>query len=227
MLRYLIGFLFLICYASALPMVALKFVDPSTSAFIERNKPNKNIRQNWIAIDDVSLYFSNAVIAAEDQQFVNHFGFDLKQIYLVVSDASPGLARGASTISQQTVKNMFLWPKKSLFRKAVEAWLTLWMELILPKQRILELYINFAQFGKTVFGIGAAAPHYYGVNASQLTARQAALIAASLPTPSRSNPARPSSYLNQRADYILDQMPRVGGRRLIRELLGQAQASKR
>ena len=92
------------------------------------------------------------------------------------------------------------------------------MELIVPKKRILELYINFAQFGKSVFGIGAASQHYFGIDAIDLNPEQSALIAASLPTPSRSNPAKPSEYLETRAAFIMDQMPRVGGRRMVQEL---------
>lgn len=219
-----LGFLvFLICFISALPMLALKWVNPVTSSFIELNKANnnRNIKQQWVSLDQVSLYFPNAVIAAEDQQFPNHFGLDFKQIALVLSERNKGISRGASTITQQTVKNMFLTPSRSLWRKGVEAWLSLWMELILGKERILELYVNYAQFGKSVFGVQAASQHYFGLNADQLSPRQSALIAASLPTPSRSNPGNPSSYLNERADYILDQMPRVGGRRMIREIMSE------
>ncbi len=198
-------------------MVLLRFYDPPTSSFIELNKMrnNPNIKHEWLDLDDISLYFPNAVIASEDQQFPNHFGFDIKQIKQVLAE---GEKRGASTITQQTVKNLFLWPDRSFIRKGLEAWLAVWMELILPKKRILELYVNFAQFGKSVFGVGAASQHYFGIDAKDLSAQQSALIAASLPTPSRSNPAKPSDYLQERAAFILDQMPRIGGRRMVREL---------
>jgi len=201
-------------------MVVLRYYDPPTSSFIELNKRNNNtnIKHQWVAFDKVSLYFPNAVIASEDQQFPNHFGFDIKQIKLVLEERKGGQSRGASTISQQTIKNLFLWPGRSFLRKGIEAWLVIWMELIVPKKRILELYINFAQFGKSVFGVGAASQHYFGIDAKNLNPEQSALIAASLPTPSRSNPAKPSDYLKERAAYIMDQMPRVGGRRMVREL---------
>ena len=213
----------LIIILSAGPMIALRFIDPPTSSFVELNKlsNNRNIKHQWLDMEDVSLHFPNAVIAAEDQQFPNHFGFDLKQIKLVIEQikkGEKGVSRAASTITQQTVKNMFLWPQKSFLRKGVEAWLSLWMELIIPKRRILELYINFAQFGKSVFGIGAASQHYFGIEAKNLNPEQSALIAASLPTPSRSNPAKPSDYLKERAAFIMDQMPRIGGRRMVTEL---------
>jgi len=201
-------------------MLLLRFVDPPTSMFIELNKAkeNRNIQREWVDLDQVSAYFPVAIIASEDQQFPHHFGFDLRQIQLVLKDSENGFARGASTLTQQTVKNLFLWPEKSLLRKGIEAWLTVWMELLVPKKRILELYINFAQFGTSVFGVGVASQYYFGVDAAKLTAKQSALIAAVLPTPSRSNPANPSKYLLDRAQYIEDQMPRIGGRRLISEL---------
>jgi len=215
---YLILF---VCILSALPMLGLRYFNPPTSSFIELNKRNNNvnIKHQWVDMNDISLYFPNAVIAAEDQQFPNHFGFDIKQIRLVLENRkTDGIARGASTISQQTVKNLFLWPQRSYLRKAIEAWLVGWMELIVPKKRILELYVNFAQFGKSIFGVEAASQAYFGISAKDLTPEQSALIAASLPTPSRSNPAKPSNYLKERAAYIQDQMPRIGGRRMVEEL---------
>lgn len=217
---WLFRIVFLVCIISALPMIALRFLDPPTSAFIELNKlnNNRNIKHEWRDLEDISAYFPVAVIASEDQQFPHHFGFDLKQIKLVLKESENGLSRGASTITQQTVKNLFLWPGRSMVRKAIEAWLTVWMELIVPKKRILEIYVNFAQFGVSVFGVGAASQYYFAIPASELTPQQSALITASLPTPSRSNPANPSEYLKERAAIIEDQMPRIGGRRLISEL---------
>ena len=224
-IRYwLFRFIILLCLVSALPMVALRYLDPPTSSFIELNKlkNNKNIKHQWKDIEDISAYFAVAVIASEDQLFPEHFGFDVEQIMLVLDQSKTpeqkGYARGASTITQQTIKNLFLWPGRSFLRKGIEAWLVLWMELIVPKKRILELYLNFAQFGTSVFGAGAASQHYFGIPAAELNPHQSALIAASLPTPVRSNPADPSEYLLERAAFIEDQMPRIGGRRLISEL---------
>ena len=220
LLRWLFRLVVFVCLLSALPMLALRFIDPPTSMFIELNKAknNRDIQRQWVDLENVSAYFPVAVIASEDQQFPHHFGFDLKQIQLVLENSENGFERGASTLSQQTVKNLFLWPGRSLLRKGIEAWLTVWLELIVPKKRILELYINFAQFGTSVFGVGAASQYYFGVDAAALTSRQSALIAAVLPTPSRSNPNKPSDYLKERAAFIEDQMPRIGGRRLITEL---------
>ncbi|NND00576.1 MAG: monofunctional biosynthetic peptidoglycan transglycosylase [Gammaproteobacteria bacterium] len=218
--HWLFRALLLLCIVSASPMLALRFFDPPTSSFIELNKlnHNKNIKHEWRSLDEISAYFPVAVIASEDQQFPSHFGFDLKQIKLVLAEREKGLSRGASTITQQTIKNLFLWPERSLLRKGIEAWLAIWMEMIVSKRRILELYVNFAQFGKSVFGVEAASQYYFGIPAAELNAHQSALIAASLPTPSRSNPANPSEYLQKRAAFIEDQMPRIGGRRLISEL---------
>jgi len=151
----------------------------------------------------------------------DHFGFDVEQIKQAfqLNEQQGQIARGASTITQQTVKNLLLWPERSFVRKGIEAWFTLWMELVVPKYRILELYMNFAQFGKSIFGVKAASLQYYGVEPIKLTPTQSALLVGVLPTPSRSNPADPSIYLKQRAAHILDQMPRMGGRRIIREML--------
>ena len=217
--RWLFRSFLFICFLSELPMIALRLINPPTSNFIELNKRsnNTNIKQVWVDMEEVSLYFPNAVLASEDQQFPNHFGFDIKQIKLVLNDKN-GISRGASTITQQTIKNLFLWPGRSYVRKGIEAWLVVWMELIVPKRRILEIYINYAQFGKSVFGVEAASQHYFGIPAKQLNPEQSALIAASLPTPSRSNPAKPTEYLKERAAFIQDQMPRIGGRRAIQNL---------
>jgi len=209
-----------ICVISILPMIALRFIDPPTSSFIELNKLNHNtdIKHQWVDIEQISLYFPTAIIASEDQQFPHHFGFDFKQIMLVLEESENGLSRGASTLTQQTVKNIFLWPERSLVRKGIEAWLVVWMELVVPKKRILEIYLNFAQFGTSIFGAEAASQHYFSIPAAELTPEQSALIAATLPTPAKSNPANPSEYLQSRADFILDQMPRIGGRQLVRDL---------
>lgn len=218
--RFIFRLIVFICILSALPMIALRYVDPPTSAFIELNKinHNSNIQHTWVQFEDISLYFPNAIIASEDQNFPSHYGIDIKQIRTALEESKDGQPRGASTITQQTVKNLFLWPDRSYLRKGLEAWLALWMDLIVPKKRILELYMNFAQFGRSVFGVGAASQYYFQIEPNKLTPRQSALIAASLPTPSRSNPAEPSDYLKERADFILDQMPRIGGRRMVREL---------
>lgn len=220
--RFLLWLFVGACILSAAIMLTLRFVDPPTSSFIELNKRNNNwnIQHQWVAFEQVSAYLPVAIIAAEDQRFPEHFGFDVRQIKLAYEEnnQSGGIQRGASTLTQQTVKNLFLWPGRSFIRKGIEAWLTIWMELIVPKKRILELYVNFAQFGTSVFGAEAAAQHYFNISASRLNPKQSALLASALPTPVRSNPAKPSKFLLERTSIVLDQMPRIGGRRLLKTL---------
>jgi monofunctional biosynthetic peptidoglycan transglycosylase len=145
----------------------------------------------------------HAVMTAEDQGFCLHHGFDWGAIEKAQDfNEEHQRTRGASTISMQTAKNAFLWPSRSWTRKGVEAYFTVLMELFWPKQRIMEVYLNVAEWGEGVFGAEAAAQHYFGKPAVQLTRRESALLAASLPTPLRSNPARPSGYLRGRATVI-------------------------
>jgi monofunctional biosynthetic peptidoglycan transglycosylase len=161
---------------------------------------------------DVAL----AVVAAEDQKFPVHSGFDLEAIEDAMDERKSGRrTRGASTISQQVAKNLFLWPGKNWLRKGLEAWLTIWIELLWPKQRILETYLNVAQFGPGVFGVEAAAHAYFHKPAAQLDRDEAALLAAVLPSPERFNAARPSNYVLERRSWILGQMRGLGGRSYI------------
>lgn len=202
-------------------MLSLRWIDPPTSSYIVRYEiaAKREAKQQWVDFDNINWTMPLAAIAAEDQRFPQHWGFDTKQIRLAFQENRKGRPqRGASTISQQTIKNLFLWPKRSYLRKGVEAWLTLWMEIIVPKKRILEIYLNIAQFGKSVFGIEAAAKHYFGTSAKWLSASQSRLLAASLPTPSSSNPAKPSDYLLQREKKLAIDMPKLGGQALINRL---------
>lgn len=151
-----------------------------------------------------------AVVASEDQRFPKHFGLDLTEIRKVLEkDGSPN--RGASTISQQLIKNLYLWSGRSYVRKGIEAWLTLWLELFLPKQRILELYLNAVEFGPGVYGVAMAADRYFNIPTRGLSAEQAALLAAALPAPSKMSVQRPSEYHRQRQAHILRQMRLLGG----------------
>lgn len=202
-------------------MLGLRWLDPPTSSYIVRyeHAAKRPAKREWVNFEQIAWPMALAVIAAEDQQFPKHFGFDWRQIKLALKEnKGRNIPRGASTISQQTIKNLFLWPGRSYFRKAVEAWLTVWMELLVPKKRILEIYLNIAQFGKSVFGVQAAAKHYFGTRAQWLTPRQARLLAASLPTPSSSNPAKPSDYLLSRDRALKTAMQKLGGKRVIDRL---------
>ncbi len=212
---------YLIVITTIVLVFPLRWVDPPTSSYIMRYEKAalRDARHQWVDFDQIAWQMPLAAIAAEDQQFPNHWGLDLRQIRLAFKhNATRSTPLGASTISQQTVKNLYLWPSRSLFRKGLEAWLAIAMELMLSKKRILEIYLNIAQFGKSVFGIGAASYHYFGQPAINLNHYQASLLAASLPTPSSSNPAKPSSYLRERGLALRKQMRQLGGHHVIDKL---------
>ncbi len=153
-----------------------------------------------------------AVIASEDQRFADHHGFDLDSIQDAVEDHERGRRlRGASTISQQVAKNVFLWPGRSFVRKGLEAYFTVLIEALWPKRRILEVYLNVAEFGDGLFGVEAASQRYFKKPASRLSLEEAAVLAAVLPNPHRLRAGRPSAYVEERRDWILRQMDQLGG----------------
>ena len=158
------------------------------------------IEKDWVSWEEIAPVMGRSAVAAEDANFCNHWGFDMAAIRLAIEE---GGNRGASTISQQVVKNVFLWQGRSYIRKAMEAVLTPVVELVWTKQRILEVYLNVAEFAEGVFGIQAAAQHYFGVDAVDLTAVQAARLAAVLPNPKKFSAAKPSSFVRQRARAII------------------------
>lgn len=151
-----------------------------------------------------------AVVAAEDQNFATHFGFDLKSIRdsLQAFDEGESL-RGASTVTQQVAKNLYLWPSKSFFRKGIEAYLTVLIETAWPKKRILEIYLNVAEFGPGVYGVRAASETYFGKSPVDLADDEAALLAAILPSPKRMRIDPPSPYVLERQGWIIEQMQRL------------------
>lgn len=200
-------------------VLALRWLDPPTTAFMLRERvalaqserPTK-IAHRWVEWQEISRHAKVAVIAAEDQRFPDHFGFDLDSINEALVDMERGRrVRGASTISQQVAKNLFLWPGQSWVRKGLEAYFTALIELLWPKQRILEVYLNVAEFGRGIFGIGAASETFFGKPAARLTAPEAALLAAVLPSPKRMRVIAPSPYVRSRQDWILSQMRALGG----------------
>jgi monofunctional glycosyltransferase len=196
----------------------LRWIPPVTTMFmlhqhIEDLPAFKPIDYRWVSVAKISPHAVTAVIAAEDQRFIQHWGFDFKEISESVEDYLDGeKLRGASTISQQLAKNLFLTPSKSFIRKGIEVWFTLLLELCWSKQRIIEVYLNVAEFGDHVFGIEAASQRYFGVPARQLTRSQAALLAATLPNPIRFKASNPSSYVLKRRDWIMRQMQNVSDR---------------
>nr|WP_298377368.1 monofunctional biosynthetic peptidoglycan transglycosylase [uncultured Halomonas sp.] len=178
-----------------------------------------NIRQDWASWSNLSDQAKIAVIAAEDQKFPSHHGFDLGQLRKAVSAWRSGNSlRGASTISQQTAKNLFLWTGRNWLRKGLEAWFTLLIELLWPKERILEVYLNIVEWDSGVFGLEAAARHYFGVSGANLSASQASYLAAILPNPRQWSASNPSPYIQQRSQWIRRQMRQLGGTRYLERL---------
>ncbi|MCL7929497.1 monofunctional biosynthetic peptidoglycan transglycosylase [Halomonas llamarensis] len=170
------------------------------------------LQREWRDWDDMASVAKLAVIAAEDQRFPDHYGFDLIEIKRAVENRlAGGQLRGASTLSQQTAKNVFLWSGRSWARKGFELWFTLLIELAWGKQRILEVYLNVAEWDTGVFGLEAAAQHYFGVSANALNERQASLLAAILPSPLNRSAAVPSAQVEQRSQWIRQQMRNLGG----------------
>ena len=210
----------LACVALSVVLVlALRWVDPPISAYMIEarlqalSEGDRTYRTDyeWVNLEHISSHAAIAVIASEDQQFPFHAGFDLDSIRESVRASERGKKlRGASTISQQVAKNLFLW-NGGFVRKGVEAWMTVLIELIWPKERILEVYLNIAEFGRGVYGVEAAARRFYHKPAARLTSSEAAILAAVLPNPIRMHADRPSPYVQERRDWILGQMRALGG----------------
>lgn len=193
----------------------LAFLPAPSSAFmlhrhvedVLQGRGYRAIDQRWVSRQQISKQAFKAVIASEDQLFFQHNGFDINAISKAYHRyENGGSLRGASTISQQVAKNLFLVPAKNLLRKTLEIWFTVLLEMLWSKERILEMYLNIAEFGDHIFGIEAASHHYFGIPAQQLSADQAALLAATLPNPIRYKANQPSGYLYKRQDWILQQM---------------------
>jgi monofunctional biosynthetic peptidoglycan transglycosylase len=206
--------------ATVLVVLALRWIDPPTSAFMigarvaawRADTAGFRLRHRWVDYAHISNHLKLAVIAAEDQRFPDHWGFDLDSINKVLEERQRGKRiRGASTISQQVAKNLFLWPGRSLIRKGIESYFTVLIELLWPKQRILEVYLNVAEFGKGVYGAEAAAQHFFRKPAARLSAADAALLAAVLPNPRRFKVEAPSRYVRTRQAWILQHMRLLGG----------------
>lgn len=174
---------------------------------------------DWVSMDEISPWMGLAVIAAEDQKFPDHWGFDVTAIEkaLAHNKRNENRIRGASTLSQQTAKNLFLWDGRSWVRKGLEAGLTLGMETVWSKKRILTVYLNIAEFGDGIFGVEAAAQRYFHKPASRLSLSEAALLAAVLPNPLRFKANAPSGYVRNRQAWIMRQMRQLGGESFMRE----------
>jgi monofunctional biosynthetic peptidoglycan transglycosylase len=204
----------------------MRWIDPFFSSIMLQRQIEafldgefKFIKNSWINYDEVSMYVPLALIAAEDQNFPNHYGFDFEQIKKALKEnAHRKRIRGASTISQQLAKNLFLWEGKSFIRKGIEAYFTLLIETLWDKKRIIEVYMNIIELGDMTFGVASASENYLKKDASKLSSAQAALIASVLPNPKRFQIARPSGYVRARQSWVLRQMNLLGGVEYLKSL---------
>jgi monofunctional glycosyltransferase len=217
-----------LCFAASfLAVLILRWINPPFSAFMAqaqisawtRRDANYVFRCRWVDLDRISPNLPLAVVASEDQKFPEHWGFDVEAIEKAYAlNQHSHKVRGASTISQQVAKNLFLWSGRSYFRKALEAYFTLLIESEWPKRRILEIYLNIAEFGYGTYGAEAAAQRFFHKSASRLTRADAAALAAVLPNPEHYSVAAPSNYVQQRRDWILSQMQALGGAEMLQEI---------
>jgi monofunctional biosynthetic peptidoglycan transglycosylase len=198
-------------------VLILRFCDPPLTmtifySIVRNRLQNKPVRWWYEPVGSSQLndHIRRAVVSAEDQRFFRHNGFDFIEIEQALDKhrrRPESRLRGASTISQQVAKNLFLPPWRSYLRKGLEAYYTLWLELLWPKERILEMYLNIAQMGPDVYGVQAAAQYHFGKDPAHLTPGEAALLAATLPNPVRWSASRPTQYIKDRAQWIEEQMP--------------------
>ena len=213
-MRILLCLVALFFGSTLLAVVALKWVPVyytplMFTRLIDQKSEGKELKlsHSWVPLNEISENLSLAVIASEDQRFMEHSGFDFEQINKAIDEANAGKRqRGASTISQQTAKNVFLWQGHSWIRKGLEAYFTLLIEWVWGKERIIEVYLNSIEMGDGIYGAQAVAEEHFGKNAAKLTRAESALIAATLPSPLKRNSARPSSYMLKRRQQILRQM---------------------
>jgi monofunctional glycosyltransferase len=200
------------------PPVSAFMVEDTLGAWIER-EPGYQLRHEWADLEQISPHLALAVLAGEDQKFPEHFGFDIEAIEKAYErNQHSKRIRGASTISQQVAKNVFLWSGRSYFRKGLEAWFTVLIETFWPKRRILEMYLNVAEFGRGIYGAQAASRVFFHRDAARLARSEAALLAAVLPNPRLYKVNAPSAYVLRRRDWILGQMSDLGGPETLGEI---------
>ena len=200
-------------------VLAMRWVPPPGTALMVERKIESwidgqpiDLQRNWQPWDKIADSLKVAVVAGEDQKFAEHWGFDVDAIQAaILHNERGGSIRGASTLSQQVSKNLFLWSGRSYVRKALEAWFTLLIELLWSKERILEVYLNSVEWDEGVFGAQAAAQHHFRVDASALSTQQSSYLAAVLPNPRQWSASRPGSYVSRRAGWIRQQMRQLGG----------------
>jgi len=213
--------------ASVVAVASLRWINPPVTAYIAEaqaeawsSRDARYIyRHSWVDLDRISPNLPLAVVASEDQKFPEHWGFDVAAIEKAYAlNQHSHRVHGASTISQQVAKNLFLWSGRSYFRKGLEAYFTILIEAVWPKRRILEVYLNIAEFGYGTYGAEAAAERFFHKPASRLSRDDAAVLAAVLPNPERYSAAAPSRYVQQRREWILGQMQALGGPEMLEEI---------
>jgi monofunctional glycosyltransferase len=215
---------------SVVVTILFRFVPPPTSALmIERRYDSwkdgreYSSRYQWVDFDRIAPPIAAAVIAAEDQNFSSHHGFDWDAIQRAMDyDENGSKLRGASTLTQQTAKNLFLWPDRNWLRKGFEAYFTVLLEGLWGKRRILETYLNIVEFGDGVYGVEAASQRFFHKSSSRVTPEEAALLAAVLPNPHRLKANAPSNYVRERQQWILRQMRQLGGGSFVQREFGAA-----
>ncbi len=194
---------------SFLLILPLRWFEPTTTSFMLRDD-SKPLQHEWTDWSEMSSSMPLAVVASEDQRFADHFGVDLESIRKSLDESKgDGRLRGASTISQQLAKNLFLSPSRSFLRKGLEAYLSVVIEICLPKRRILEIYVNIVELGPGIYGVGAASRRYFGKTPATLMDTEAALLAAVLPNPIRMKVDAPSPYVRERQVWIVGQIGRL------------------
>lgn len=220
LLRRLTKLLLWLTALSVLLVLVLRWIPPPLTALMVERKIESwtgssqsiDLQRSWRPWKELPDNLKMAVIAAEDQKFADHWGFDIAAIRAAFAhNERGGSLRGASTLSQQVAKNLFLWSGRSWIRKGLEVWFTGWIELLWPKQRILEVYLNSVEWDSGVFGAEAAAQHHFGVGAPYLSAAQASQLAAVLPNPREWSAGRPGPHVRQRASWIRQQIRQLGG----------------
>ena len=225
--RALAGLVLLFVLLSVLAVALLRWIDPPYSAFMAERRIEAWVthdrdymfRHTWVDLARISPNLPLAVVASEDQKFPEHWGFDVEAIEKAYQlNQHSHRVRGASTISQQVAKNLYLWSGRSYFRKGLEAYFTLLIEGFWPKRRILEVYLNIAEFGNGTYGAEAAAERFFHLPAARLSRSDAATLAAVLPNPEHYSAGAPSRYVLQRRDWILVQMQALGGPEMLSEI---------
>jgi monofunctional biosynthetic peptidoglycan transglycosylase len=224
--KWILKFAIIFFILTVLLVFVMRWINPVTSSIMVQRQISGFIsgdfdlvKYRWVNYDDVSKYVPIAFVAAEDQNFPNHFGFDFKQIEKALKENKRGKRiRGASTITQQVAKNLFLWEGKSFLRKGIEAYFTILIELLWDKKRILEVHINIVELGKDIFGVGVASLAYFKKPPSKLTLSQAALLAAVLPNPIKYSVIKPSGYVRGRQNWIIRQINSLGGPEYLKDI---------